>query len=465
MNSRPAYSRAHPSPRYIELQRQYARMHVAGAPGLRLAPEDTFPGQSLFAHLQPIRRLVEETGAKTVLDYGSGKGLQYRPRPILIDGRHVADSVAEYWDVDEVRCYDPGYEPHAALPVGKFDAVISTDVLEHCPEQDLGWILDELFGFARAFVYVNVACFPARKTLPNGENAHATVRPPEWWRQLVADHGRDAGLRWELRAAYSSGGRIAEKVFTSADSPSERGAVASVVLEGRSAFFSTPNEMTRWRAESLYTKEPVTIDWLRSMATGAVFIDVGANVGLYTVFAALAREAKVFAFEPESQNYALLNENVRLNGLAERVTAICAGLSDRPGISRLYLSQPMAGGSCHSLGAEVGFRLEPRPAAFVQGAVALRLDDLVAAGDVPIPAYIKIDVDGFEHKVIAGMERTLRDATVHSLIVELNPALAEHREVREHLGAMGFRWDPGQVAAAARKSGPFAGVAEHVFRR
>ncbi|HZQ71811.1 MAG TPA: FkbM family methyltransferase [Burkholderiales bacterium] len=442
-------------------------MHVTGAPGLGLAPNDTFPGRSLFAHLDPIRRLVQKTGAKTILDYGSGKGLQYRAHPILVDGRAVADSVAEYWDVDEVRCYDPGYEPYAALPADKFDGVISTDVLEHCPEDDLAWILDEAFAFARRFVYLNVACFPARKSLPNGENAHATVRPPEWWRELVAERARQHdGLLWELHAAYSAGGNIAEKIFSSADSmPQAHGAVTAVSLEGLRAFFGTPNDMTRWRAESLYTKEPVTIEWLRAMPAGSVFLDVGANVGLYTVFAALAREARVFAFEPESQNYALLNENLRLNGLGDKVTAICAGLSDRSGVSRLYLSQPMAGGSCHSLGAEVGFRLEPRPAAFAQGAMAVRFDELVAAGDVPVPGYIKIDVDGFEHKVIAGMERTLRDESVRSLIVELNPALSEHREVREHLATMGFRWDADQVAAAARKTGPFKGVAEHVFRR
>jgi len=161
----------------------------------------------------------------------------------------------------------------------------------------------------------------------------------------------------------------------------------------------------------------------------------------------------------------VLNENIRLNALGERVLALCAGLLDRHGVERLYLSEPAAGGSCHSLGAEVGFDLKPRRAAFAQGALALRLDDLIASGELPVPEYAKIDVDGFEHKALRGMESTLRDPRLRSLLVELNPAIAEHLEVRSHLAGLGFKWDPAQVAAATRKAGPFEGVAEHVFER
>jgi FkbM family methyltransferase len=430
---------------------------VEGEMRLGIPPEQTFPGNSLPRHIGRIKRLIDATGARTILDYGSGKGLQYRPQKVLAEGKHVADGIAEYWDVDEVRCYDPGYAPYSELPDGKFDGVVCTDVLEHLPEEDLDWILNEIVGFADRFVYLNVACFPARKTLPNGENAHATVRAPDWWAARLRTHLEGKNLEWELHAASNDG----EKIFGSS-APSEAD-VTETRIEGRAARFYTPNQMTRWRVDSLYTKEPVTIEWLRAMPEGAVLADVGANVGMYTVFAALARSASVIAFEPESENYAVLNRNVRLNSLAERVTALCVGLSDARGVQRLYISEARAGESGHSLGAEVGFDLKPRPAAFAQGCLALPLDDLVEAGNVPAPQYVKIDVDGSEHKVLRGMERTLK--TVRSLLVELNPALAEHLEIRAHLESAGFKWDLRQVAAAARTSGPFMGVAEHVFRR
>ncbi len=204
----PAYTRANPSPRYRQMMGLYARMHTEGEKQLGLTAEQTFPGSSLAAHVTRIKRLIDATGARTILDYGAGKGAQYRPHPVIVGGAHVADGIAEYWDVDEVRCFDPGYAPHSALPEGSFDGVISTDVLEHCPEEDLPWILDEIFGYAKSFVYLNVACFPARKTLPNGENAHITVRPPEWWRQLVQPR---ATTLWELHAAQHGG----ETIFSS----------------------------------------------------------------------------------------------------------------------------------------------------------------------------------------------------------------------------------------------------------
>ena len=205
------FSRAHPSPRYGELAGLYARMHAEGETRLGIAPQETFPGHSLLPHVQRIKRLIDATGAKTILDYGAGKGRQYRPQRIIIEGRHVADGVAEYWDVDEVRCYDPGYGPHSDLPSGKFDGVVCTDVLEHCPEEDLAWIVGEIFNYARRFVYLNVACFPARKTLPTGENAHVTIREPQWWQALVAACAeRHPDVVWELSTAYLA---LAEKTF------------------------------------------------------------------------------------------------------------------------------------------------------------------------------------------------------------------------------------------------------------
>ena len=52
-----------------------------------------------------------------------------------------------------------------------------------------------------------------------------------------------------------------------------------------------------------------------------------------------------------------------------------------------------------------------------------------------------------------------------SLLIETNPALAEHRDMVEALRDLGFTYDEAQVAAAARKEGAFKGVAEHIFRR
>lgn len=193
------FSRANPSPRYLELQTMYRHLHQKGEESLGTAPEDTFRGFSIKPQLARIKSLIARTGADTVLDYGCGKGQQYEPREIMGDNGEVWPSVIDCWDIGEVVCYDPCYEPYNKLPQGKFDGVICTDVLEHCPEQDMPWIIEEIFSYATRFVFANVACYPARKSLPNGENAHCTIRPVEWWEVLTRNVSqRYPGVIWEL---------------------------------------------------------------------------------------------------------------------------------------------------------------------------------------------------------------------------------------------------------------------------
>lgn len=175
------FTRNRPSPRYSELLAQYRQLHTQGERRMNLPAEKTYNGASLPRHAGRIKSLIDSHSARTVLDYGSGKGHQYHPMQIrLPDGREF-NSIPAFWGIESIACYDPAYEPFSQAPTGKFDGVICTDVLEHCPEQDMRWILGELFTFARKFVFANVACYAAMKHLPNGENAHCTVRSITWW--------------------------------------------------------------------------------------------------------------------------------------------------------------------------------------------------------------------------------------------------------------------------------------------
>jgi hypothetical protein len=195
------YSRDNPSARFRELVEQYRSMHRDGDLRRGMPAEQTFDGRSLPRQAQRIRNLIVKTGARTILDYGSGKGNQYLPVRIMENGVSRGNSIQEYWGAESIRCYDPAHAPLSELPQGRFDGVICTDVLEHCPQDDLPWIVGELFAFARRFVFANVACYPAMKTLPNGENAHCTIRPVQFWRALFEQAAAAAsGVLWELWA-------------------------------------------------------------------------------------------------------------------------------------------------------------------------------------------------------------------------------------------------------------------------
>jgi hypothetical protein len=209
------FNREAPSPRYRRLIEQYRHMHLHGEGHLGIPPDQTFSGVSLPKEAPHIKRLIKETGARTILDYGAGKGQQYWPRRMIdeVEGVDYPD-IRSYWGVEDIRCYDPGYIAFSVLPEGKFDGVICTDVLEHCPEEDVPWILDELFAYSRNFVYANVACFPARKRLPSGGNAHCTIKPVKWWEEQFSRAVRaHPGVRFEVRLAYIKGGQVKLKIF------------------------------------------------------------------------------------------------------------------------------------------------------------------------------------------------------------------------------------------------------------
>ncbi|MEK9752716.1 MAG: FkbM family methyltransferase [Rhodospirillaceae bacterium] len=174
---------------------------------------------------------------------------------------------------------------------------------------------------------------------------------------------------------------------------------------------------------------------------------------------------RVFAFEPESQNYALLNKNIFANGLQQQVTAYAAALSDETGFSDLHLSTLLIGGSCHSYGEAVDFHLQPRDTGLRQGCYSTTIDALVGSGVMPCPTHIKIDVDGNEHKVIAGAERTLDDERVRSVLVELNTNLAQHRDIIESLEGRGFNLHHQKLTQSIRQEGAFTGVGNHIFER
>jgi hypothetical protein len=200
------YTREHPSTEYLEMVEMYSTLHEVGAESERArderrTAEQTFSGKMLVENAPAIRDLIARHGSRTLLDYGCGKGQAHQQKDIELPTGEIAPSLAAYWDIERVRCYDPGYEPYRELPTDRFDGVICIDVLEHITEPDLPWVLEELFSYARHFVFASVACYPAKKFLPNGRNAHCTVRSPDWWTGLihaVAMRYTDVSYRFQL---------------------------------------------------------------------------------------------------------------------------------------------------------------------------------------------------------------------------------------------------------------------------
>lgn len=142
---------------------QYKEMHKQGH----------FPGLSVVQHHEVIGNLIHETGARSLLDYGSGKGEQYTR-----NGIHVDWGIMPY-------LYDPGCPGYERRPDQRFDGVICSDVAEHIPEDELDDFLEDVFLFAEKFVFFSICCRPAKKTLPDGRNCHLTVQSEGWWLERI----------------------------------------------------------------------------------------------------------------------------------------------------------------------------------------------------------------------------------------------------------------------------------------
>ncbi len=133
-------------------------------------------GQSSLNKCHYILPHIETVKPNSVIDYGCG-------RSRLVD-------LIQHLGVPNVAHYDPAIPAYAEKPPSQFDLLISVDVLEHIPEDELDAILSDMAGLGRnAILVINTRL--ARTILPDGRNAHLTVRPALWWRQTLSRYWAD----------------------------------------------------------------------------------------------------------------------------------------------------------------------------------------------------------------------------------------------------------------------------------
>ncbi|MDO8864170.1 FkbM family methyltransferase [Haliea sp. E1-2-M8] len=166
---------------------------------------------------------------------------------------------------------------------------------------------------------------------------------------------------------------------------------------------------------------------LHALRPDELFVDVGANIGSYTILAAGAVGADTIAIEPVPATFAALGRNVFLNDLHDRVRCMNIGLGDAAGELRFTSAQDTTN---HVLAEGEG-------EAFVTVNV-LPLDEVCADRT---PLIIKIDVEGYEHAVIAGGQSTLASPSLQVVIMETNGS------------GLRYGWDDAQLVDTMREFG------------
>lgn len=217
-------------------------------------------------------------------------------------------------------------------------------------------------------------------------------------------------------------GRVTfEQVVENAMDRTQRVKHGSVELD-----IATPNALNRFRATTFATKEPETLAWIDSIPRGSVLWDVGANVGLYSCYAAKARDCRVVAFEPSVFNLELLARNIFLNKLTDRVTIMPLPLFERVSESTLNMTSTQWGGALSTFSASHGYDGQELAKVFEFRTVGLSMDDCVSRLGLPQPDFMKMDVDGIEHVILRAGPGVL--GKVRGVAVEINDAFKEQAD-------------------------------------
>ena len=224
-----------------------------------------------------------------------------------------------------------------------------------------------------------------------------------------------SGIRFAVNVAMQStiGRYSIDQVLDLALSRSK-----TVQHQGLALTFAVPNKLNLFRVDSFSIKEPETLEWIDAIPQGSVLWDIGANIGLYTCYAAKARGCRVFAFEPSIFNLELLARNISLNGLTREATIIPLPLTDALTISTLNMTTTEWGGAMSTFDQTYTHDGSMLRKVFEFRTIGLSMDEALALLRNAQPDYIKMDVDGIEHLILKGGAGVLR--SIKGVLIEIN---------------------------------------------
>ncbi len=228
--------------------------------------------------------------------------------------------------------------------------------------------------------------------------------------------------------------------------------------------FHTPSPLLVSRATSMLSKETDTIRWIDGFEDRAVFWDVGANVGVYSLYAAARKRISVLSFEPLAANFHVLTNNINLNQLSDLITSYCIAFSGNTRLGFLNMASPEMGAAISQFGrpSEMSQYWDGQTRASMHGMVGFTIDDFVSQFDPPFPNHMKIDVDGLEVPILAGARKTLSDPRLRSLVVELSLSRDRERsEARSFLEEAGFHF----ISRGVTQGTETESAANHLFER
>lgn len=225
--------------------------------------------------------------------------------------------------------------------------------------------------------------------------------------------GRHSPTRWQTKLAnlrYRLRWKLARRV--------------KVIDRDQTLRFICNSAMEEYRAQTFFVKEEGTINWIREhVRPGDSFLDIGANIGLYTLAAAqrVGAGGVVYAVEPHIVNFQSLLRNIAANNFQDRVRPFSCALHEASGIFDFNYRSLDPGSSMSQLNATRDGEENEFGPVTVEAKLAVTVDHLIAAGSMQPPCHVKIDVDGNEMLILKGMRELLTGHNApRTMQVEIN---------------------------------------------
>ena len=191
------------------------------------------------------------------------------------------------------------------------------------------------------------------------------------------------------------------------------------------------------RGNTFEVKEPETLKWIKGFDSDDKLLDIGANIGIYSLYAAY-KGIDVIAIEPDALNYALLNLNIRLNNFGNKIIPYCIAVHNKTTFSKFNISSYEWGGALNSFDNNLDHKGNVYKPIHSQGVFGTSLDSLTES--IPFkPNHLKVYVDGNEYLILLGAKKFLKHKNLKSILIELDDTRSDYLQSLNIIEESGFK--------------------------
>mgnify|MGYP001185228529 CR=1 FL=1 len=187
--------------------------------------------------------------------------------------------------------------------------------------------------------------------------------------------------------------------------------VFKVKIKKKNIEFYVKNYHCYKRYSTILTKEKGTIEWIDGFKKKDLLWDIGANIGIYTLYASIISKVNVVAFEPIINSAQVLRKNIELNNLSRNVKLLNIAIGKKNSNTKIFYESNHAGSARHSL-------IKDARTKRFENILCLSPSFILKQKIVNYPNHIKIDTDGNELEILKSMGEILKYKKLKSLCIE-----------------------------------------------